>query len=46
MKGHVLESQVHNFDTNQWRIQDLTLGGRGLCQREWGGLKIIKSVDG
>jgi len=21
---------------NQWRIQDLTVGGRGLCQRGWG----------
>jgi len=29
-------------DTSQWRIQDLTLGGRGLCQR--GGI-IESSVD-
>jgi len=29
----------------QWRIQDLTLGGRGLCQRG-GGRKSSESVVG
>ena len=31
---------------SQWRIQDLTLGGRGLCQRGGGGRKSSESVVG
>jgi len=26
----------------QWRVQDLTLGGRGLCQRGGGDIERVK----
>ena len=34
--------QHRAWNEKQWRIQDLTLGGRGLCQRGEGGRKSLK----